>query len=317
MNNYIQEFVDSAESLNTRKVLLHVFKKIDANNIEKYSPIQMEQLIIDSQPNSPKSITTTIYVLSSYAKWIQEQGIINDDNSLQILQSLDKKLLWQKCKKTAKKKFISYEQYGQIIKDIATFEEYNSLYYESLFSCVYHGIYSDDLSVLKNLRGSDIDDDGVIVLHEDSGHSYKLKIPERLAKDLKQLAGINTWQRPNRFSVCNVNTKGIYSDSVFKTEHRKTAVADSYKFSYYAKLRKISSEYVGHTISPLCLFASGIMHRIKVELNKNGITLEEAFADNGRNKMAYMIIEKELIRTNNRIEINNFRELIKGYLEIF
>ena len=73
MNDYIQEFIDSTESLNTRKVFMHVFKKIDANNIENCNAIQIEQLIIDSQPNSPKSIITTIYVLSTYAKWLQER----------------------------------------------------------------------------------------------------------------------------------------------------------------------------------------------------------------------------------------------------
>lgn len=317
MNDYIQEFVDSTESLNTRKVFMHVFKKIDANNIENCSPIQMEQLIIDSQPNSPKSIITIIYVLSSYAKWLQENNIINNDDMLQILQSLDKKLLWQKCKKTAKKKFISHQQYEQIIKDIATYEEYNALYFELLFSCIYHGIYNDNLSVIKNLRASDIQEDGMVTLREDDNHVYRIKVSERLAKDLKQLSTINEWVRPNRFSLCHVEMKGVYSDSIFKVENRTTNSEDSYKFSYYSKLRKISKEYVGHSLLPLQLYASGIMHRIKVELEKNGIPLEEAFAQNSRNRTAHMIIEKELIRSNSGIEIGNFREMVKGHLDSF
>lgn len=317
MNDYIQEFVDSTESLNTRKVFLHVFKKIDANNIENCSPIQMEQLIIDSQPNSPKSIITIIYVLSSYAKWLQKNNIINNDDMLQILQSLDKKLLWQKCKKTAKKKFISHQQYEQIIKDIATYEEYNALYFELLFSCIYHGIYNDNLSVIKNLRASDIQEDGMITLREDNNHVYRIKVSERLAKDLKQLSTINEWVRPNRFSLCHVEMKGVYSDSIFKVENRTTNSEDSYKFSYYSKLRKISKEYVGHSLLPLQLYASGIMHRIKVELEKNNIPLDEAFAQNSRNRTAHMIIEKELIRSNSGIEIGNFREMVKGHLDSF
>ncbi len=317
MNDYIQEFIDSTESFNTRKVFMHVFKKIDANNIENCSPIQMEQLIIDSQQSSPKSIITTIYVLSSYAKWLQKQGVVDNDDILQILQSLDKKLLWKKCKKTAKKKFISHQEYERIIKDIATYEEYNALYFELLFACIYSGIYSEDLSVIKNLRRNDIQDNGLVTLREDNGHIYRIKVSERLAKDLIQLSTINEWVRPNRFSLCHVNMQGVYPDSVFKVERRTSNSEDSYKFSYYSKLRKISSEYIGHTISPLCLFTSGIMHRIKIELENNNITLKEAFADNSRNKTAYMIIEKELIRTNSNIETSNFRELVKGHLEIF
>ena len=317
MNENMERYIGSIESSNSQKVIKHIFKKIDVDGIEHYNLMQMEQAIIDASPNSPKEIITMIYVISSYLKWLQKQDIINNDNAYQIMQSIDKKLLWQKCKPKAKKKFISNEQYQMIIKDIATYEEYNALYYELLFSCIWFGVYNDDLSVLKNLRKTDIGDDGVIKLTEDNGHTYKLKVPEKLALDLKQLASINTWQRRNRFGVCNVDMRGLYSDSVFKIENRSTASNESFRFTFYAKLRKIAKEYLEYSLLPLQLYASGIMHRIKIELAKSGITLEEAFADNSRNKTAHLIIEKELIRCNNNIELGNFRELVKGHLESF
>lgn len=317
MNNYVQGFIDSIESKNSQKVMKYVFKRINADDIENYSPMQMEQLILDMQPNSNKEIITIVYVLSSYFKYLQEQGIIKGDNAYQIVQSLDKKLIWRKAKPYSKKKFISNEQFERVVKDIATFEEYNSLYFELLFSCIYHGIYNQDMSVLKNLRSNDIQEDGVVTLREDNSHVYKIKIPLRLAKDLKQLATIDKWTRPNRFGLCQVDMKGVYSDSIFKVESRTTNSEESYKFSYYSKLRKISKEYVGHTLLPLQLYTSGIMHRIKTELNKNDISLEEAFADNSRNRMAHLIISKELLRCNSNIEVGNFRELVKGHLNSF
>lgn len=317
MNNNIERFVNSIESPNSQKVIKHVFKKIKAEDIETYSPMQMEQLILNASPNSPKEIITIIYVLSSYFKYLQEQDVIKNDGAYQIVQSLDKKMLWKKAKPHSKKKFISYEQYQRVIKDIATYEEYNSLYYELLFACIYHGIYNDDLSVIKNLRSSNINDNGVVALQEDNGHAYKLKVPEKLALDLKKLASINTWQRRNRFGTCNVDMRGVYSDSVFKIEHRSTASNDSYRFTYYAKLRKIAKEYLEYSLLPLQLYTSGIMHRIKLELDKNDMSLEEAFTDNNRNRMAHLIISKELMRCNNSIELGNFRELVKGHLDSF
>ena len=317
MNENMGLYISSIESLNSQKVVKHVFKKIDAEDIENYNLMQIEQLIINALPNSPKEIITIIYVLSSYLKYLQEQNVINNDNAYQILQSLDKKLLWKKCKPQAKKKFISNEQYQRVVKDIATYEEYNALYYELLFSCIWHGIYSDDLSVIKNLRKSDINNDGTIILNEDNGHTYKLKVPEKLASDLKQLASINTWQRRNRFGICNVDMRGLYSDSVFKIENRSTASNDSFRFTFYAKLRKIAKEYLEYSLLPLQLYASGIMYRIKMELEKNDISLDEAFANNSRNRTAHIIIEKELVRCNSNIELGNFRELVKGHLENF
>ena len=54
-----------------------------------------------------------------------------------------------------------------------------------------------------------------------------------------------------------------------------------------------------------------------IELEKNNISLDEAFADNSRNRMAHLIISKELIRCNSSIEVGNFRELVKGHLDSF
>ena len=312
----IERFINSIESPNSKKVAQYAFKNIN-DNIENYNLMELEQLILDRKPNSPKEIVTVCYVLGSYSKWLQEQNIVDNDNLYQLVSSLDKKLLWKKCKPNAKKKFISEKDYQRVIKDIATYEEYNALYYELLFSCIWSGIYSDDLSVIKNMRKSDIDDNGIITLHEDNNHTYKIKVPEKLATDLKKLSDITVWQRPNRYGICNVEMRGMYKDSVFKVEHRTTSSNGSYRFTYYSKLRKIAKEYLEHSLLPLQLYTSGIMYRIKSELEKNNISLDEAFADNSRNKMAHLIIQKELIRCNSSIEVGNFRELVKGHLDSF
>lgn len=315
MNN-VGRFMESVQVPNTAKVVKFILKNAEAN-IEDYSLMELEQFILDRKPSSQKEIITTCYVLGMYAKWLQEESIVDNDNLYQMVNSLDKKLLWKKAKPNAKKKFINNEEYQRVIKDISTYEEFNALYYETLFSCIWFGVYSDDLSAIKNLKKSDVGDDGMLLLHEDNGHSYRIKVPERLAKDLKQLADINVWERKNRFGICKVDMRGAYPNSVFKIENRSTASNDSYRFTFYAKLRKIAKEYLDHSLLPLQLYTSGIMHRIKDELNKNNIPLEEAFAQNSRNKTAHMIIEKELIRCNSGIEISNFRELVKGHLDAF
>ena len=318
MQGYIQDYINSIESENSRKVAQYVFKRIDVNNnIQNYNMLQMEQLVLSAKPSSIKEITTIVYILSSYFKWLYKEDIVDNDDASQIVQSLDKKLLWSKAKPYARKKFISFQQYKEIVKDIATYEEYNALYFELLFSCIYNGIYSDDMSVIKNLRRSDIQEDGVVTLRKDNSHVYKIKISESLAKDLIHLSTINEWVRPNRFGLCHVNMKGVYPDSVFKVENRSSNSEEAYRFAYYSKLRKISKEYIGRPLLPLQLYASGIMHRIKIELEKNHITLEEAFAQNSRDKIVHLIIQKELTRTNSNIEISNFRELVKSHLDVF
>lgn len=311
----VEQFIESVKVPNTAKVVRYVIKDTDVN-IENFSPMELEQFILDLKPNSPKTIITITYVLGLYAKWLQDEGIVDNDNLYQMVQSVDKKLLWLKAKPFAKKKFISYEQYQRVLHEIGVYEDFNALYYESLFSCIYEGIYNEDLSVIKNLKKSDINEN-MITLHEDDGHSYKIKVSEKLASELRQLADIDVWERRNRFGVCKVDMRGAHKDSVFKIEDRRTASKTSFKFSYYARLRKIAKEYLEYGLLPLQLYVSGIMHRIKLELEKNNISLEEAFADNSRNKMAHLIISKELMRCNSNIEIGNFREMVKGHLDSF
>ena len=74
MNENMERYISSIESQNSQKVVKHVFNKIDDDDIEHCNLIQMEQLIINALPNSPKEIITIIYVLSSYFKYPPRLG---------------------------------------------------------------------------------------------------------------------------------------------------------------------------------------------------------------------------------------------------
>lgn len=316
MNNNIRQFLESLEKPNTIKVVNSVLKNVE-DDIEHYNLAELEQFILSLKPNSPKAIITTCYVLGLYAKWLKEENIIYDDTFYQMIQSFDRKVLWEKAKPNTLNKFISHEEYKDIIHNIGMYEDYNALYYQTLFKCIYEGIYNDDMSVIKNLRISDIQSDTIILLKGDNGDSYKLEVSKNLVAELKELASIDVWERRNRYGICKVAMKGAYPDSCFKVEDRKTDSDGAYRFSYYARLRKISKEYLERNILPLQLYISGIMYRIRCELEKHGISLEDAFANENRNRLVASVISNELHRCNYDIDVRNFREIVKGHLDIF
>ena len=315
MMGNIEKFINSLESPNTIKVVNSISSQW-TDNLPYYNIIQLEQLILDLKPSSPKAIITICYVLTLYAKWLEENDIIKDDSFYQMIQSIDKTALWKKAKPSAKKKFISHSQFKEVIHDIGLYEDFNALYYQSLFRCLYEGVYNDDMSVIKNLRGSDINGN-MVTLKEDNGNSYKMEISSELAIDLKELSSIDIWERKNRYGVCKIKTTGKHSDSCFKVENRKDESEYSYRFSYYAKLRKISKEYLEYNLLPLQLYISGIMYRIKLKLKENDIELSDAFSEQNRNRLVSSIISEELIRCNCDTEVRNFREMVKGHLDVF
>lgn len=313
--DYIKQFMASIEAPNTAKVVRHVLHDAKDSMIE-YDIRELEQFVLERKPSSPKAITTICYILGLYARWLQEQGVEKGDAFYDRIQMLKKDTLWKKAKPSAKKKFISYERFCQVIHDIGMYEGYNPLYYQALFKCIYEGIYNDDLSVLKNLRASDINGN-TITLHEDNGHTYRIKVSTQLAQELVELAQTDKWLRPNRYGLCRISMRGLYHDSVFKIEDRKTASDDSYKFTFYSKLRKIGDEYLEFSMLPFQLYISGIMHRVIARLEEKNISIEDAFSDNNRDKTVHSIISAELVRSNYSSETGNFREIVKGHLDSF
>lgn len=299
---------------NTKKVVKSVLDDVK-DRVEQYNLNQLERFILDSNPSSPKAITTIYYVLGLYGRWLEEQNLIESELSV-LVGKIDKKEMWKRAKPTAKNKFISHEKYSEILLDIMRYEEFNSLYYKTLLQSIYDGLYSNDLSVLKNLRGQDIKDE-FVTLTEDDGHTYKINVSFELATDLKELANTCVWERKNRYGLCRVKMRGIQYDSVFKIEDRTTAADDAHRFALYSRLRKISNDYLGYSLLPFHIYISGIMHRIKIDLNQHGLSVEDAFSENNRNLLAHEIISKELIRSNYTSEIGNFREIVKGHLDAF
>lgn len=309
MSNDFQSFVETFESSNTVKVI-NSLQALGEFNYANCTPVDLEQIVLSMKPNSPKGITTILYVLSLYAKYLKDDRLYN------MVQDMDRGALWIMAKPNAPKKFISYSQFQETCKDIDLFEEYNSAYICTLFRCLYEGIYSDDMSVIKNLRSSDVNEN-VVTLREDNGNSYDLQVSDLLAKDLTRLGSVNTWSRNNRYGECKIKTTGLYEDSCFKVEARGGSEEYSYRYTYYRILRKISKDYLGYNLLPLQLYVSGIMHRIKLNLNECDISLEDAFAPKNKNRTVSNVIAEELKRCNCNTEVRNFREIVKGHIDVF
>ena len=302
-------FLDTIESSNTKKVA-DSLRELGIHDYSDATPIYLENIIVGMKPNSPKAITTICYVLGLYAKYL------DDNNLYHMVQDLDRGAIWFMAKPNAPKKFISNLSFENVYVEIGVYEEYNSFYVQTLFRCLYEGVYSDDMSVIKNLRASDVNEN-VVTLREDSGKEYGLKISDKLADDLIKLGDINVWERKNRYGTCKIKTKGLHEDTCFKVENRKGSSEYSYRFTYYRILRKIAKEYLECNLLPLQLFVSGMMFRIGVKLKEFDIELEEAFANGNRNRVVNKIISDELIRCNCDTEVRNFREMVNGHLDVF
>lgn len=273
---------------------------------------ELIELIIEMKPVSVKAITNFGTMFKIYAKYS------NDEKLHQMVAGLDRKQIWSICKANNKnmKRFISHDEFESLCFNIEMMEEYNAEYYIALLRSIYEGIYNNDMSVLKNLRANDIHGD-IVTLRNDDGNSFDMKISDKLADALIEMSDISVWKRSNGRGICNIKTEGIYPDSCFKVENRHDTPDGNYRFSYFKRLRKISSDYLDFSLKPFHLYLSGIMWRVQQRLEENGMNFLRAFQYDHRRGRDIDIIQEELKRCHYPYDFKSLCQLVKGYMNDF
>ena len=219
--NY-DDFIGAFDSVNTARVAKSL-SGIGDHDYSDVSPIDVEQIILSLKPNSPKAITTIVYIMSLYAKYLDNNELYN------IVQDIDRNMIWSIAKKSASKKFISFSSYKDVYTNIDMYEDYNSFYIQTLFRCLYEGIYSDDMSVVKNLRASDINNN-IVTLRKDNEDPYDFickktnALKYKKGKNIMLLGGVD-------IIYDTVGKHGIFNKAIRWLKARGTYVKVGYQMT--------------------------------------------------------------------------------------
>lgn len=316
-----QEYLEYLENIGNKRELKQstVYSKIGEYDYTDCDEEFVKQVIISCNPKKgEKSISPIKQVIINFAKFI-------GDNRLEyITRNINRKQVWDEVKDSAEDRYISHEEFEYVLKKIFDSDDveprlFNLKYYAALFWCTYEGIYNGDYSLISNLRACNINK-RTITTYDNEGVEYKFILPKRLINLLLNLGEENIWEATNS----NKRMSGKYSDSCFKICQRKKRKSEdqvnqneAYRFFYFEKLRTINKKYIKRKLSPKEIYVSGIMHRIVLRANKEGISLQDIFKPHSRNSRYKDIILQELQHSNYQIPIKNFREMVKDYLYVF
>lgn len=219
-------------------------------------------------------------------------------------------------------KYFSNEKFNIAYHSINNSSILNPFYTQTLFLCIYEGVYSRDFSVLINLRASDIHEN-IVTCRPEGGTAYDIEISDTLADNLRTLGGTHSWMCRNRYREFPRDISGEYPDSCFKVENprerknRRSPLKDRYQTTYRNRLREIVSTELGYNVFAVDIYVSGIMHRISLNLAAQGFSVCEAFAKNNCSAVVKQIIENELRRCNYRGTVSQFKQRVEGHLELF
>lgn len=299
------------------------------NVMEKYSWIgdlksnitaeELKQTIIDNKPVSKREITVMLTTAARYAKYINNDYLLN---VIEQVRDIGRSSIWEIAKPNAEQSFFTRREFDFIFnmldpdRNFEGFEE-NTFYYRTLFWAVYEGVYSYDMSILENVRASDIDlNNRQITLRDAKDNTYVMDdMPEKLLKDLIDCSNLKYWMQKKRGgSIARYDMVGRYPDACFKA--LSSRAKQNLKAGYQAKLKKITTAFFDSKISPPHIYYSGIAHRIADRLKENDISIDSAFRQRNNAYLPVSIIRQELERSHYNNPVHKFKEIIDSHLEI-
>ena len=280
---------------------------------------ELKQIIIDKRPKNKRDITVMLTTIARYARYCNNDYLLN---VVEQVRAINRSVIWQEAKPNAEQTFFTRKEFNKVMKGLNPndpdegFEE-NTLYYRTLFWAVYEGVYSKDMSIIENVRASDIDlENKQITLKDDKGNAYTMNdMPEQLLNDLIMCSKLQYWEQKKRGNgIARYDMVGKYPDACFKALSSKAR--QNLKAGYQAKLKKITTTYFIGKITPIHIYYSGIAHRIADRLKANDISVDEAFRERNNAFLPVSIIRQELQRSHYNNPVHKFKEIIDSHLEI-
>lgn len=276
-------------------------------------------MYIDNKPISKREITVMLTTAARYAKYINDDYLLN---VIEQVRDIGRSSIWEIAKPNAEQSFFTRKEFEVVMKGLNPndpdegFEE-NTLYYRTLFWAVYEGIYSYDMSVIENIRASDIDlINKQITLRDNKDNIYVMNdMPEQLLNDLILCSKLQYWEQRKRGNgISRYDMIGKYPDACFKA--LSSRAKQNLKAGYQAKLKKVTTAFFDSKISPPHIYYSGIAHRIADRLKENDISIDSAFRKRNNAFLPVSIIRQELERSHYNNPVHKFKEIIDSHLEI-
>jgi len=280
---------------------------------------ELIDLLINSKPGSKYTLINRVGLLRAYAKWCIDNKKESNKDVLTMLDSLDIDDIWDKLKYVVDQKYINHAQYLDITAELE-WEDYNALYYKTLFMAIYEGIYDKDLYSIRHLRARDIRNDCHVLIKKRSGNLY-LKITEELRNNLIELSKIDIWES---FSYRGENPaktimRGEYPDSVFKvtTKSLSSITTKSFKEFCYNKFKKIYKNYLGFKLKPHSLYLSGLMHKIQIRCKEDSYNINDIFSLHKKDAFFTNYVTKILTENGYEYSVYRFRMNIIDFMYVF
>ena len=290
MDRTYDAFISSIKNSNTQAVYKH-YAKIAEYDLSDHSFDNLNTFIMGLSFSSIRDYSTFMNAFKAFAKYLEDMRLLMDLEKINIDDARDR------IRSSSTKRYLTHDEYLDLLHVVEVSENFNELFYVTMFMCIYEGLFAEGFRTLAELRKQDVDGT-TVTLHFEDGTTHKIEVSLTLAQNLIELADCKVWERFGRYgNILTMQTEGHYPDSVFKIASR---ASKSNKVNIEAilmrKYSKLRNDY-GFPSNPSQLFYSGMIHRASIACKEQtGLDYIEIFNDLKYRQLVNSLINNELIR---------------------
>jgi hypothetical protein len=293
----------------------------------------IHELIAKANPLTRKDVSSLKGGLKFFGKFLIQEDFLDEKFFDGLKVNNDD--VWKDARERTNsndRPLISHDNYVRLINDINKYEELNKTFYLALLESIYEGVYCKNFSTLANLCKGDLDKKANCInvkinqdiTKENETEEFTLDLGENktLIRRLMFLCDLGEeeyWERRNRYSNFRVPASGIKKSSCFKIENKKIfehTIVDMCRY-LMKKSTMILHAYGYKRMNAQRLYISGIMYRIKRNINDTMVSsISEALEDND-NLVFRGIVEEELKRVHYDTTYFAFRDQVVSNADIF
>lgn len=317
-NKTYQDYIDSIQN-DGSAMAARSFATLEGYDFSLKTTVdELHKIIVSFNSVSLKHISVVKYNIRKWVSFKYSEDVYNYIDGLLNSDELENIKIWNTMSAIQDIRFLSYKRYQQLLRDIDRFEECNPDYYKTLVMAIWEGVYSNDKSVLWNLRGSDIDiNTNSVTMRYSDGKTQTIQVSDELINGLIDLSENDMWNRKFVNGYFDIKISGLYPDSVFKLERRSINSTVNFKDAYNSRIRMLTKKYIGNYVRMRNLYISGMVYRMGLQFKEKGIPFNEVFQLNNRIAAANQIIINEFERINADVVMRNFKPMVLSYMDIF
>ncbi|USK57156.1 hypothetical protein LIS82_12100 [Cytobacillus solani] len=273
---FLNEKYDSKE---TREVIKYIFFYAYLNELPlgkdlyDFSLDQIGSVIANSNPKSLNVAKTRGSFISQYISWAISPDVNLRRDNLNPLQNIDESWYAQFVD-TSLKQFISKTELDEMVSQLVNYQD------KIIPVLLFNGVYGTESSEIRNLKLTDIQEDGTTRLYDDVKGERYIKLDENVIEMLRKANYEEVYMNKNGMAEGKSPNSHLVNSEFIVKSLKRGAAKEGHRISQSSIISRINiiKEYIGWLdLTPKSIWRSGMLYMASQLMQGRNELIKEDF----------------------------------------